>query len=450
MHSLLTLAMLTIAAPEEPIALLQLSRGQELVYRGHCETTARGPASTSRRQWDISVRIFVLDTADDQAQIAVQTTTREASSADAVATRLMLTDVDYLGRIKLRAESFAIPLDAPAHCNAGAFIELPAKPLLSDTQWEVNDPGRPPLAWSVKGFERIGNGPRCVQLVGEQKTSGFHELGSHREWRRLDHVWLDPRGGMVRKLERIIDLRDPSRREVTSRLVATLELESSLVIPDRLAAERRAEIAMAWSAEQTTIQLTSGQTERRTVEHLSRRLSYHVKQQPVTAYREGLLSAQRRLDDVRSGAAQPLVTAKTNSAKIATGEPAPEFIANEVATGAPVRLGGPSDRPMVLIFFKQESVLTDVALAAAAKVMPAAVVAGMNISDYQTAAIGRRNGLFVPTYDGRDAAKRYAVTATPRFVVIDEAGVIRQLIDGYGSEVDTILANTVESAGSTR
>ena len=75
----------------------------------------------------------MLDTADDKAHIAVQTTTREASSADAVATRLMLTDVDYLGRIKLRAESFAIPLDAPAHCNAGAFIELPAKPLLSDT-----------------------------------------------------------------------------------------------------------------------------------------------------------------------------------------------------------------------------------------------------------------------------------------------------------------------------
>ena len=266
-------------------------RGQELVYRGRCEITARGPAATSRRQWNISVHALVLETADDKATVALLTTVQEAIAGGESSTRLVLADVDYLGRVQSRAEPFVVALESPALCDASAFVELPTMPLHVGTGWDVNDAGRPPLAWKVLGFERIANAPRCVQMVGEQKTPGYDELGTHREWRRVEHVWLDPRGGFVRKLERTIDVRDPSRREVTTRLVTNLELESSLVIPERLAAERRAEVTLAWQAEQATIQLTSGQSSPRTLESLARRLAHHIHEQPVTAYRGGVVAA---------------------------------------------------------------------------------------------------------------------------------------------------------------
>jgi peroxiredoxin len=155
---------------------------------------------------------------------------------------------------------------------------------------------------------------------------------------------------------------------------------------------------------------------------------------------------------MRNGAAQPTVAAKTNVAEVATGEAAPDFVATELASGTSSRLGGQSGKPVVLVFFRHESPLAVVALEAAAKLNSRAVVAAMCTSDDPMAALRmtRDNGLSLPVYDGREAAKRYAVSATPRFVVIDENGVIRQLIDGYGSEIDAILLKTVDSAGCAR
>ena len=89
---------------------------------------------------------------------------------------------------------------------------------------------------------------------------------------------------------------------------------------------------------------------------------------------------------------------------------------------------------------------------AAAKLNSRATVAGLCVSDTPVVGLhmARDNSIAIPIYDGREAAKRYNGTATPRFVVIDENGVVRQLIDGYGSEVESLLIKAVETGGSAR
>ncbi|MFL5330136.1 MAG: TlpA family protein disulfide reductase [Gemmataceae bacterium] len=442
MLSLFTIAVLAAALPnDETVVVVQLARGQELVYRGKCEAVAQGSSRTSRQQWDLGVRIFVLDTADDKATVAICGTMRQPGPTEQENARLVLADVSYLGRVRSQGEACAVPFDRPALVDPLAFLEVPARPLTVDSRWEVNEPGQPPRFWKMTSFENCKAGTRCLKLCGEQATPGWDKLGTHREWRRQDWAWLDPRSGIVRQLDRTIEVRDPTAKETTCRLVTHFELEGTVTYPDRLGSERRAEIMAAWQAEQAAKEFALGKLTPRQLAIAQRRVEIHLRDQAATVYRDGVLGAVKKLDAARRGELTPPPTTAP-TVNLAVGEPAPTLVAPDLFTGYPKRFGGTHERPTVLVFFRPDSSSAVAALCEAGCLAPNVAVAGLCVSEDTAAAmqIIREHKLDVPLFDGRDAERQLGGSSTPRFVVLDESGIVRLIVDGYGSEVGALLA----------
>jgi hypothetical protein len=442
MLPLFTIALLTAASPsDESVVVIQLARGQELVYHGKCEAVSQGANRTSRQQWDLGVRLFVLDTADDKATVAICGTMRQTGSAEQEMARLMLADISYLGKVRTQGEPCTVPFDRPALIDPLAFLELPAHPLAVDTHWEVNAPGQPPRSWRMTGFENCKAGTRCLKLYGEQATSGWEKLGTHREWRRQDLAWLDPRSGIVRQLDRTIEVRDPAGKETTCRLKTHFELESTVTYPDRLGSERRAEIMAAWQAEQAANEFAIGKLTPRQLAIAQRRLENHLRDQAATVYRDGVLAAAKKLDAAQRGELTP-PTDSNPPVNLSVGEPAPTFVAMDLFTGYARRFGGTHDRPTALVFFRPDSTSALAALREASRLGPNVAVAALCVTDDTAAAMRmmREHKLDIPLFDGRDAERQLGGSSTPRYVVLDESGIVRLIVDGYGSEVGALLA----------
>src|SRR4029077_13975125 len=105
--------------------------------------------------------------------------------------------------------------------------------------------GRPPRAWQIVGAESVG-GITCVKVVGTQQSDDWERpRGDQASWRRHDTVWLIPQMGIAQKVERVIECREPARREPSHRSVVRYELESKPTYPGRFLEDRRRETLKA-------------------------------------------------------------------------------------------------------------------------------------------------------------------------------------------------------------
>ncbi len=444
----------------------RLARGQELVYRGtFTEQAGEGvgkvrPATPGaqvqfQRAYRFETRFFVLDAPPRGVRLAAYTTLQDRAASAiksgirvepiSSSVRLERVTVDLQGKVQADpGVSLTIPLDGPPTIEVGSFLEVPRGRLVSDQGWEVAEEGRPNISWRIIGTEEI-NGRPCVKIVGVQQTDDWdHPRADRGSWRRQDTVWLAPRTGLSVRVERIIEQREPARRETTQKSILNYELESNLALPGQLAIDRRQDIVQALAFRETaTPMLPAPASYGKELEALHRKIAYHLENQPTTPYREAMLLLKRQVEAARRGEVIPVVRQEAAAPAVAAvGEHAPDFVASEITgtgTGAG-RLSHWKGKPILLVFYHPSSYTAGELLGFAQEIHTHygkhMAVVGLSTSDDTMAVIKQRNSLKLgfPILNGGGMRISYDVETTPKMVLIDANGVVRGAYLGWGRE----------------
>jgi peroxiredoxin len=433
----------------------RLVRGQELVYRGTFDEQATGSRVQFQRGYRFEARYFVLGTPSSGVDLVALTSLRErtpaastAQPAAATAVRLEKLRLDLAGKVSAEPEvSLAVPLEGAPSVEVGPFLDLPQARLAVGKGWEVSEPGRPVVAWRIAGTESIA-GQSCVKVVGIQQSDEWERPRADRgAWRRQETLWISPRTGIAVRVERILEQREPARRETARRSELRYDLESDLSYPQRLAEDRRQEIIHALSFRDTARPMLSEPGKHaRPLATLQKRIALHLENHPPTPYREAVLLVRRQVEAAARGEVVSVVhheTARaTTTARV--GEVAPDFVATEITGTGSARLAKWKGKAILLVFYQPTS-STAADLLRFAQEAHATLgskyvqVVGLSVSDDTTAVLKQRTALKLgfPILHGGGLRISYGVETTPRLVVIDSAGVVRAAYTGWGSETAT-------------
>ncbi len=431
----------------------RLGRGQELVYRGTFSEEAASNGVQFSRYYRMESRVFVLDALPRGLDVAFLTTLRgrpapgARQEPSAASVRLEVARVDLQGRVLPEARrSLAVPLEGPPTVECGAFVELPPHRLRPDESWVVADEGRPARTWRTAGHEVV-NGTSCVKLVGTQESDDWERPRADRAaWRRLDTVWLAPQVGIAYRVERAVERRDPARRDPSHRSTLRYELESSLPYPRQLYEDRRDEVlkAQAFQDKAAPLLASPGRDGPGQVEALLARVRYHLDHQPPTPYREAVLQVKKRLEAAQRGESPPVPLNDDGPgvpAVAAVGSAAPDFLATDFTRHESARLQRWLGRPVVLVFYSPASTQAAPVLHFAQHLADTyhdqVAVLGMAVGGEAEQVRRQRDvlGLTIPLLDGGGLRQSYDVSATPKLMVIDPAGVVRCGYVGWGQEV---------------
>lgn len=433
----------------------RLGRGQELVYRGTYTEEASGRGTQFQRGYRFETRYFVLETPPRGTDLAVLTSLhcREAPPANqggraesgVTSIRLERVQVDLQGKVSSNSGmSLAVPLDGAPTLEVGAFLEVPPGRGIVTQGWDVPDPGRPTIAWRLLGNDSFA-GQTCLKLLGVQQSDDWERPRADRSaWRRQETVWLAPRTGLTLRVERIIEQREPARREVGQRAVLRYELESSLQYPPQLALDRRQEVLQAFSFRETAAPLLAEPIKfAKPLQQLQRRIGYHIESHPPTPFRDAVLLLRRQVDAAVRGEVVPVAhqAALTRPVPVAgVGDPAPEFVAGPITTKESARLSRWKGRPILLVFYNPASYTAADLLRFAQGIQAVhgkqVSVVGLSVSDDPRQVIQQRDQLRLdfPIYSGGGMRISYGVETTPKMVVIDPTGVVRGAYLGWGRE----------------
>jgi peroxiredoxin len=437
----------------------RLQRGEELLYTGTFTEETAGRAVQFSRSDRLELRVFVLDATPLGTDAALFTAVREhrpgrgPSKEPAGATvRLDRAVVSPQGRVAPTAGAWpAVPLDGPAPAETGAFVEIPHGRLGRAQTWETPDGSRPPRRWQVAGSEAV-NGTPCLRLVAVQQSDDWDEPRADRAaWRRRDSVWLAPNLGIALRFERQVEHRDPARRDPAQRCVTAYALENRMAYPPQLAEDRRREILLALQlAEKVKPCLKEPEKAGpKFFDEVLARVGQHLDKQPATPYREAVYQLQRRLEAARRGEAVAVEfteEAASAPAVLALGQPAPDFVVPDLGKHESARLRKFLGRPVLMVFYSPASRHAAEILRFAESVRaagaPEVTVLGMAVSEDADAVLKQRGdlGLGFPVLSGQGLRLTYAVEATPKFVVLDAAGVVRGTFVGWGRELPELVA----------
>jgi peroxiredoxin len=450
----------------------RLSRSQELVYRGTFAEEARGTRVEFSRSYHVEARAFVLDTPPRGAEVAFLTVLKHrgpqpaappaGTAVPAMSVRLERAAVDLQGKVSAdRALNLTVPLEGPPTLECEMFVEVPSGRVGANEPWEVLETGRPARTWRVAGSEAV-RGTVCLKLVGVQQSDEWDRPRADRPaWRRQDTVWVAPRLGIAYKVERVIERREPAQDRPTQRSVLRYDLDSGLQLSGRYADDCRQEIARALALRDRAAPLLP--TPARYAPNLAallKEIDYHVEHQPDTAYRPALLQVKRAVEAARRGEAPPpaLPGGSTAPPAVATvGQPAPDFLASQLTGTGSGRLRNWLGRPVLLVFYHPNSPTADDVLRFAQKLAAgragALHVVGMSVSD--DAAVVRKQHaelrLTFPVLGGGGLRHSYAIEDTPKFVLLDGAGVVRGAYLGWGRETaGEVLAELERWTGPPR
>jgi peroxiredoxin len=437
----------------------QLSRGQELVYRGSYAEEAVGQGVHFSRSYRLESRVFVLDTPPRGLEVALQTILRlraprseHGEEPEPSSVRLELARVDLQGRITANSGgALSIPLDGPATVERGAFLEVPSGRLGPKQSWEILDANRPAQRWRVVGTELV-NGTGCLKLEGVQQSEDWdHPRADRMAWRRRDTVWLVPRLGIAYRVERQIERREPAHREASQRSVAQYELQSDIQYPGQLFEDRRREILQAQKLNEAIAPLLADASKQghKPFENLLARIAYHLENQPPTPYREAVLQMKRRAEAVSRGEAPTTAAADELNrapALAALDHRAPDFIATNLLTKETMQLRRWLGRPILMVFYHPDSATVEPVLRLAQAMQDKygrlMVVLAFAVSD-DAERIKKQAlelGLSVPILSGKGLRQTYGVEATPKLIIVDAGGVVRGQFIGWGPEASTAVA----------
>lgn len=453
----------TFAAAQTPKPQLlsegwRLSGGQELLYTGSMVEEISKPKAKISRRFQIENRILVLETLPTGAKIALFTVIQsenDHSNPDKSGLRsvcLELADVDPKGRLTTESgERLELPIGSMPKTEGGCFLEMPAEKVIGQKEWIVPEAGRPRHYWRLTGTE-TADGQVCYKIIGVQQSEDWdHPNAGKIAWRRQDTVWQSPRTGLAVRYERVMEQREPSGSEPSYRLTASFRMESSLVYPGQLFRDRQTEVNLhhQYSQQAATCFRDPSPNNSRRLEALSAKIGYHCDTQPPTPYREALLELQRRLETASRGDLPPvgrpaaLQEVRQVGAQVASSRTAPDFVASDVISNAPIRLQLLRGKPVLLLFYnpKSSSAPDILRFGQTIKPMNQIQVLGLSVTSEAFVTIQQRNELGVdfPIVAGADLRSAYGVDVTPKLIVIDGDGMIRRTFEGWGDETPELI-----------
>ena len=442
------------AANGEWLLTPRLNEAQELVYRGTFSESASGSVQFSR-EYRLENRVFVLESSPRGLDVAILTVVKDPRTAQqsaARSVRLERVQVDAQGRVMPPAGvSLTVPLEGPPTLESGAFVPVP-RGLIDRRGWTVTEPGRPEWQWSIDGTEMV-KGTSCLKVVGLQESSDWEQpRGGRLAWRRRETVWVSPRDGIAHRLERVIERKLPLRTEPVQQSVLTYELALSPRYPRQLVEAYRRDIEQALRfREEARPFLTRpapfGEQLAALLGHID---TYLERQRGPTPYREGLMQVRARVEAARRGETPPVlpkdpveppVTPRSPAGDGAVvGQAAPDFAAPDFTNSD--KIAGLRDwrgRPVLLVFYNPASRNLDDLMGLvgriAAEHRQAVIVAlAMAGSEAEVVRQWRLKGWKFAVMDGTGLRQSFAVSYTPKLVLIDARGVVCGMVGGWGSD----------------
>jgi peroxiredoxin len=455
---LLTTAFLTPAQPPQPLRPMdwnlsvQLERTQELVYRGTFTEECTTGSVQYQRAYRVETRLFVLDVSPKAADLATMTTLRPKDTPPAIkdetegrSIRVEHFRVDPQGKISGEAGvNLVAPLEGPATAEVGFFPDLPRVKVSVEQTWEAfPQAGQPAMNWTATGVDTV-QGIRCPILKGVQQTPDWDRPRADRKaWRRIDTVWVSPRTGVALKVERVIEIREPAHNQPTQKSVFRADLETTLPYPGQLYLDRQADIqqAIALRAEAMPLLPTPARNTTQ-LNALLKRITNHLDQTPPTPYRQAVLQVKSQVEAALRGEVLVTPTTVKPRAGLVIGELAPDFVTTDMSGQHSVGLKQLRGKPVVLAFYNPGSTLApellqflselSAATQGKARVLPLSVVEDAAIVKKQLTDL-RLPGLTV--LQGSGLRISYEVDSTPRVVLLDAQGYVRNTYTGWGRDL---------------
>ncbi len=418
-----------------------LFQGLELVYSGSFSEEALIPGVKFERTYRLDTTLFVLDGKSDHWEMAILTALslrgQKNNSTQPTSVRLEMGYVDKKGRITGKGGiSLGISLAGPPTVESGAILELPTMLVRANNPWFITEEGRPPWRWEILGTAMC-SGTSCLKLFGEQQSEDWDRpRADQTAWRRRDTIWLAPQLGVAYRVERIIERRDPARRDPTHRLTVRYELESRIKYPGKFFEERQNEIEKALKfRDDAKALLSQPGPNPLQIEALQNKIARHLESGP-TPYRLAITPWQARLENARQISEEKPVTMPV--ARV--GERVPDFLCTDLTSKGSVRLYRQLGRPILIVFYNPAGEtgkqVLDFCLAMSDRYQVHLSILPMAVTDDPGLACRQHaeRKLPFPILDGRGLHRTFDVEATPRWIVLDKEGVLRAACTGWSPE----------------
>jgi peroxiredoxin len=402
----------------------------------------------------LETRLFVLETPPKGADIAVLATLKHRPSSGSpprsndmtpTSIRLERARVDLQGKVTADPSvDLLTPLDGAPTLECVAFVALPGGRVRVGQEWLAVEGDRPPLTWRAAGNDMAG-GNSCIKLVGEQKSDDWDRpRADHTAWHRQDTVWLVPQLGLVYRLEREIQRREPAQREATQRSVLRIEMESNFQLSGYADDSRRQEITQALAfRDSLTPLLTRPAHQEQRLTALLKKIDYHLENQPESPYRSAVYQVKHRTEAAKRGETPPEPIHETKSAPpavAALGQLAPDFTVSNFTEGGSAQLRRHVGKPIVLVFYHPKSATTPAVLRYVQKLLAdnpqRLTVLGMCVAD-DAETVRRQHsemGLKFPILSAGGLRASFGVESTPKIVLLDGSNVVRGEYLGWGQE----------------
>jgi peroxiredoxin len=441
------------------LLLPQFARGQELVYRGTFTERSLSPNVQFERTYGLETSLFVMEQMPKRWQVAILTTLRlkngrgdDSAPSHSVpsSVRLELVEVGPQGQVVPGAGvNLAVPLEGPPTLEAGAIVEVPSTRVRSETSWLASEAGRPARTWRVAGTEVVCS-TLCVKLVGEQQSPDWDRpRADSTGWWRRDTVWVAPQLGIAYRVEREIKRRDPARAQPTYQSVTRYEREKRLTFTGKLFDERckEAQQACRFAGEAGPL-LGQPELYRDQLDALLRKIAFHLDNHLETPYRQAVLQTQHRVEAARRGERVPAKGGEpaVPTFQAARGQQAPDFVVSDLVGKHSLRLYRYLGKPVLLVFYNPATdagrKILDFSRAVAGKNKAMTILALVMTEDEELARQQHAElHLPFPVADGRGLRVAFAVTDTPRMVLLDADGIVRGAYTGWGTQTTGDVQN---------
>ena len=430
----------------------QLTPGLELVYVGTYIEESLIPSVQYQRHYRLNASLLVLDSGPVDWHIAILTSLSlhdprqplDKKRDGPTSVRLGQAKVDQQGRIRsLDKKLLEIPIGGPPTLETGSFIPAPLTRVGRNFTWDVTEEGRPVQHWQVLGTESIA-GVACLKISGVQQSDDWdRSRADQTAWRRRDILWLLPQLNVAQKVERIIEQRAAARDAPTHRTIARHELESHVKYPGQFFEDRKQDVLKANKIyDDAQFLLRQPVLHRAQIDSMIQRVSYYLKRQESTPYRQAVLHVKTVLENAKKGEspvphmAEELIQHTVKALDV--GQQAPDCTVSSFTEPANTRLQSHRGKAILVFFYNPatplgKEVLTYVKQLSEKQNGKLAVMA-MAVTQDEDAVRKQHQEmrLTFPILDGNGMRLTFGAIDTPRFVLVDADGLVRLTRTGWG------------------
>lgn len=446
----------------------QYAVGQEIVYKGRIlERSADGGEVAFEQPYEFETTLLVVDFVKaDKLEFGCFTVVRPP---DPNLRRIKLTEdtvrsvhfdsvsvdrVNHARWMKGDAE-VALPPNGIVPWELGCFLEVPREVVSIGSKWVVRPEGQPIIRCQVVGSEPMLS-TNCVKVIADQESQNWTaESVSVTAWNNRTVLWIDPRSGVVQRVERTFRHRNSGDSSTGRTILTEYERTSDLRYHGPILQERVADFRAALAA-QTKLEAAdvSGSSSKREQEYkkICQQLKIVLDREHMTPYRPALLYLHDKLSDAPAMVARD----QANSGAIRlsgyssgqVGRKARSFVVHDVENDKSVTLKSLDGTAVLLVFIDPNSELSKEAMLTAqraasvneeAQLILVTKTSGAESVEALTKEIRKQfpGRYMIATGQGLDSS--YGVKALPHLIYIDAEGVLRGNYVGVGPELEIQL-----------